>query len=71
MVDLPRKGESHPNNVPFRGVQPAAFDIRDEARLVEGRRFEPGVREVVVGRKAAGQFAGLSVGSRIGFRDSD
>jgi putative ABC transport system permease protein len=71
MVDLPRKGESHPNNVPFRGVQRAAFDIRDEARLVEGRRFEPGVREVVVGRKAAGQFAGLSVGSRIGFRDSD
>ena len=46
MVDLPRKGESHPNNVPFRGVQRAVFDIRDEARLVEGRRFEPGVREV-------------------------
>jgi putative ABC transport system permease protein len=71
MVDLPRKGEIHPNNVPFRGVQRAAFDIRDEARLVEGRPFSPGVREVVVGRKAAGQFAGLTVGSRIGFRDSD
>jgi len=71
MVDLPRRGESHPNNVPFRGVQKAAFAIRDEARLMEGRRFEPGVREVVVGRKAAAQFAGLTVGSRIGFRDSD
>ncbi|HSL47489.1 MAG TPA: ABC transporter permease [Candidatus Deferrimicrobiaceae bacterium] len=62
MVDLPRKGERHPNNVPFRGVQRAAFDIRDEVRLVEGRHFEPGVREVVVGRKAAAQFAGLAVG---------
>jgi putative ABC transport system permease protein len=71
MVDLPRRGESHPNNVPFRGVQKAAFTIRDEARLVEGRRFESGVREVVVGRKAAAQFSGLTVGSRIGFRDSD
>jgi putative ABC transport system permease protein len=71
MVDLPRRGESHPNNVPFRGVQKTAFTIRDEARLVEGRRFQPGVREVVVGRKAAAQFAGLTVGSRIGFRDSD
>ena len=30
MVDLPRKGETEPNNVPFRGVQPAAFAIRDE-----------------------------------------
>ena len=71
MVDLPRKGETHPNNVPFRGVQPAAFAIRDELRIVEGRPFTRGVREVIVGRKAAQQFAGLSVGSSIGFRDSD
>jgi putative ABC transport system permease protein len=71
MVDLPRKGESHPNNVPFRGVQPAAFAIRDEVAIVEGRPFARGVREVIVGRKAAQQFAGLGVGSRIAFRDSD
>ncbi len=71
MVDLPRQGGSDPNNVPFRGVQRAAFAIRDEARLVDGRRFAPGVREVIVGRKAAAQFAGLTVGSRIAFRDSD
>jgi putative ABC transport system permease protein len=71
MVDLPRKGEAHPNNVPFRGVQPAAFDIRDELQVVEGRPFKRGVREVIVGRKAAQQFAGLGVGSSIAFRDSD
>ena len=71
MVDLPRKGETDPNNVPFRGVQRAAFAIRNEVRLIEGRRFEPGIREVIVGRKAAAQFAGLTVGSRIAFRDSD
>jgi putative ABC transport system permease protein len=71
MVDLPRKGETDPNNVPFRGVQPAAFAIRDEVSILEGRPFERGVREVVVGRKAARQFAGLTVGSRIAFRDSD
>jgi putative ABC transport system permease protein len=71
MVDLPRKGETHPNNVPFRGVQPAALAIRDELQITEGRPFKPGVREVIVGRKAAQQFAGLGVGSTIGFRDSD
>jgi len=71
MVDLPRRGETHPNNVPFRGVQPAAFALRDEIAIVEGRRFERGVREVIVGRKASRQFAGLEVGSRIAFRDSD
>jgi putative ABC transport system permease protein len=71
MVDLPKRGQREPNNVPFRGVQPAAFAIRDELQLVEGRRFERGVREVIVGRKASRQFAGLEIGSRIAFRDSE
>jgi putative ABC transport system permease protein len=71
MVDVPRKGETHFNNVAVRGVQPAAFAIRDELRLVEGRAFRPGVREVIVGRKASQQFTGLDLGSRIAFRDSD
>ena len=71
MVELPRKGESSPNNIPFRGVQPAAFAIRDELRIVEGRTFARGLREVIAGRKAAQQFAGLTVGSHIAFRDSD
>src|SRR5215468_395330 len=71
MVDLPRQGQTDPNNVPFRGVQPAAFAIRDEVRIIEGRRYERGVREVIVGRKAAREFAGLGVGSQIAFRDSD
>jgi putative ABC transport system permease protein len=71
MVDLPRQGETEPNNVPFRGVQPTVFDIRDEIRIVEGRPFQRGLREVIVGRKAARQFAGLGVGAQIAFRDSD
>ena len=71
MVDLPRHGQTQSNNVPFRGVGPAAFDVRDEVRIVEGRRFARGVREVITGRRAAGEFAGLQVGSRIAFRDSD
>ncbi len=71
MVDLPRKGESHSNNVPFRGVGPSAFTIRKEVVIAEGRRFNRGLREVIVGRQAARQFAGLTVGARIAFRDSD
>jgi putative ABC transport system permease protein len=71
MVDLPRRGESNPNNVPFRGVQPSAFAIREELRIAAGRPFARGVREVIAGKKAAQQFEGLSVGSTIAFRDSD
>jgi putative ABC transport system permease protein len=71
MVDLPRRGESDSNNVPFRGVQPAAYAVRDEVSIVEGRPFERAVREVIVGRKASRQFAGLEIGSRIAFRNSE
>jgi len=71
VTDLPRKGSTEPNNVPFRGVQPAAFALRDELKLLEGRRFAPGVREVIVGKKAAEQFDGLAVGNTIAFRDND
>jgi len=35
------------------GVQTAAFQVRDNVRLVQGRRFEPGRNEVIVGRGAA------------------
>ncbi|WP_045223709.1 ABC transporter permease [Methyloterricola oryzae] len=71
VADLPRRDTGTPSNVPFRGVQPAAFAIRDELRLVQGRRFGAGLREVIVGQKAAQQFQGLEVGARIDFRDSD
>jgi putative ABC transport system permease protein len=62
LVDLNKKGVDTPANVPMRGVQPAAFIVRDEVKLVEGRMFEPGRSEVIVGRAAAGQFQGLEVG---------
>jgi putative ABC transport system permease protein len=62
LVDLDKKGAGTPANVPMRGVQPAAFAVRDEVRLVEGRLFEPGRSEVIAGRAAAGQFEGLEVG---------
>jgi putative ABC transport system permease protein len=71
VADLPRRDTGTPSNVPFRGVQPAVFAIRDELRLVQGRRLGAGVREVIVGQKAAQQFQGLEVGARIEFRDSD
>jgi putative ABC transport system permease protein len=38
-------------NVPIRGVQPKTFELRgDEIRITEGRNFNPGNDEVIVGR---------------------
>lgn len=65
IVDLPKRSTGTDANVPFRGVQPAAFEVRKKLRIVEGRRFEPGRNEIVAGRGAARQFAGLDVGTTL------
>ena len=44
-------------------MEPAAFGVREEVRLVEGRVFRPGTSEIIVGRSAARQFDGLDLGS--------
>jgi putative ABC transport system permease protein len=63
IIDLPKRSTGTAANVPMRGVEPAAFAVRDEVSLVEGRMFEFGTNEVIAGRGASGQFAGLTVGS--------
>ena len=67
LVDVPLRGAGTDANVPFRGVGPGAFDVRDETRLVEGRMFEPGKNELVVGRAAQSEFKGLDLGATIKF----
>jgi len=65
IIDLPKRSSSTPANVPMRGIQPASLGVRDDASIVEGRMLEFGTNEVVVGRGASGQFAGLTVGNEI------
>ena len=63
VVDVPKRSTGTPANVPLRGVEPAAFSVREEIRIVEGRAFRPGTNEIIVGRSAANQFAGIDVGT--------
>ena len=65
IVNHPKRSTGSDANLPLRGVESAAFDVRPRLRLVEGRRFEPGRNEIIVGRAAAGQYTGLAVGSDV------
>lgn len=65
IIDRRKIGAGTDANVPLRGVEPAAFEVRDDIEIVEGRRFEPGRNEVIVGQGAAVSFEGLLVGDRI------
>jgi putative ABC transport system permease protein len=69
LTDVARRGDTTPNNVVVRGTLPSVLALRAGTRIIEGRMFTPGLREVVVGRGAAAQFEGLRVGSSVLIRD--
>ena len=54
-------------NVTVRGVTPVGIEIRDDARLVEGRWFTPGRREVTVGSLIARRYPEARPGGRLRF----
>jgi putative ABC transport system permease protein len=65
IIDLPKRSTGTAANVPMRGVEPAAFQVRDEVKIIDGRAFQFGTNEIIVGRGASGQFAGLMVGDTV------
>ena len=63
LVDLNKRSTGTAANVPLRGVEPIALQVRDEVHLVDGRLFQFGTNEAIVGRSANRQFAGIDLGS--------
>lgn len=66
-ANLPVKGggPDEEGSVQLRGVGDQAWTVRPQVKIVEGRRFQPGLRELIVGRGAARQFAGLEPGKEV------
>ena len=66
IIDLPKRSTPDaPANVPMRGIEPSGIPLREEFSIVEGRMFQFGTSEVIVGRGARGQFVGTEVGNTI------
>lgn len=65
VINLPKRSTGTDANVPLRGVEPSAFQVREEVKIIEGRAFQTGRSEVVVGAGAAREFAGLDVGRKL------
>jgi len=66
-ANLPVKGGAADDeaSVQLRGVGEQAWAVRPQVKIVDGRRFTPGLRELVAGRGAAKQFAGLVPGQKV------
>jgi putative ABC transport system permease protein len=67
VVVLPRKDRTGDVNVTVRGMMPAGLTLRPNTKLVEGRWFTTGQREVVVGRSIHDRFSGANVGDSMDF----
>ena len=67
IVDLPKRTTGTDANVPLRGVDLTAFDVREKVHIIAGRKFEPGHNEIVVGSGALQEFAGIELGSKAHF----
>ncbi len=67
-------GTRKPDTLTFewvRGFGPKSWLLRPELRLIAGRMIRPGAREVLVGKAAQGQFAGMEIGDKIIMPDGE
>ena len=69
IIPLPRLGAdtNAVANVVVRGVSPAAWTVRSNLRIVQGRQPESGKAEVCVGEKMARRFDHTAVGGTLRF----
>lgn len=65
VVNMVTKANGADANVQMRGVGEQTWTLRPQIRIVQGRKFNPGMRELVVGQGAARQYLGLEVGKQL------
>ena len=58
-------------NVTLRGLAPIGIEMRDNLKLVTGRWFQEGRREIVVGESIAKRFPAAHLGGRLRFGRGD
>jgi putative ABC transport system permease protein len=67
VVNLPSRSDGTDANAQIRGVGASGWTLRPHIRIVQGRKFQPGLRELVVGQGAMRQFRGIEVGKSVMF----
>jgi putative ABC transport system permease protein len=54
-------------NTQVRGVSANVLNIRTFVKISEGRMFQPGLAELIVGKNASKTFSGLTLGNTVNF----
>src|SRR5580700_9216139 len=67
VIMLPRADGTGEVNVTVRGLMPDGLELRPNVKLVQGRWFTPGQREIVVSQSIQKRFAHANVGDSVQF----
>jgi len=67
VINLPSIENPEGSNLTLRGVTPIAREVREQLKLVEGRWFRDGQREVVIGRNVAARYPVAQIGKKLKF----
>jgi ABC-type antimicrobial peptide transport system permease subunit len=67
LINLPKRETHKPSNVQIRGVSPESLMIRSQVQLTQGRLWQSGLSEVIVGTAVAKRFQGIGLGEAVHF----
>ncbi|MFY9854088.1 MAG: ABC transporter permease, partial [Terracidiphilus sp.] len=67
VIPIPLISTGTDANVEARGVSSNVLEIRKFVKIVQGRMFQPGLDELVVGKNASKTYEGLTVGNTVAF----
>src|ERR1700693_702096 len=67
VIVLPRKDGTGEVNVTVRGMMPDGLELRPSAKLIDGRWFQTGQREVVVSKSIRSRFSHANIGDAMEF----
>ncbi len=71
VANMPRKADGEPTNVSVRGVTMRAFEVRGGIEITQGRKFTPGLYEVIVGERIHERMRGLDIGDKVKMQRHD
>ena len=67
VAPFPLRATGTDANAQIRGVSANVLAIRRNVKIVQGRMFQPGLAELIVGKNASSSYSGLTLGNTVNF----
>jgi len=67
VAPFPLRAAGTDANAQIRGVSANVLTIRRNVKIVQGRMFQPGLAELIVGKNASSSYSGLTLGNTVNF----